>query len=65
MASHSLFFLHYFAKLRVNSYDSLPIEKNGILHNVIIFIKSVLNKDKIHYHYQIFLEKWLYQSAKR
>ena len=35
------------------------------LHNVIIFIKSVLSKDQIHYHYDIFLEKCSYQLAKK
>ena len=35
------------------------------LHNAIILIKSVLNKDKNHYYYKIFLEKCLYQSAKK
>ena len=35
-----------------------------ILHNVIIHIKSVLNKDKNHYYYEIFLEKCSYQLAK-
>ena len=39
-------FSHYFAKIRVDSYDSLPIEKRMALHNVIILVKSVLNKDK-------------------
>ena len=34
---------HYFAKIKV---DSLLIEKRLTLHNVIIHIKSVLNKDK-------------------
>ena len=42
-------FSHYFAKIKVDSYDSLPIEKRLPLHNVIILIKSVLNKDKNHY----------------
>ena len=50
-------FSHYFAKIKVNSYDSLPIEKTLTLHNVKILIKSVLNKDKILYYYKIFLEK--------
>ena len=36
---------HYFSKIKVDSYDSLPIEKILTLHNVIILIKSVLNKD--------------------
>ena len=33
-------------------------------NNVIILIKSVLNKDKNHYYYDIFLEKIFYQLAK-
>ena len=32
-------FSHYFAKIKVDSYDSLPIEKTLALHNVIILIK--------------------------
>ena len=31
-------------------YDSVPIEKILTLHNVIIHIKSVLNKNKNHYY---------------
>ena len=31
------------------------------LHNVIILIKSVLNKNENRYYYKIFLEKCLYQ----
>ena len=50
-------FSHYFAKIKVDSYDSLPIEKRLTLDNVIIHIKSVLNKDKNHYYYEIFLAK--------
>ena len=56
---------HYFTKIKVDSYDSLPIEKTLTLHNVIILIKSVLNKDKNHYYYKIFLEKCSYQLAKK
>ena len=40
---------HYFAKIKVDSYDSLPIEKRLTLHNAIMHIKSVLNKDKNDY----------------
>ena len=50
-------FSHYFTKIKVDSYDSLPIEKRLTVHNAIIHIKSVLNKDKNHYYYKIFLEK--------
>ena len=30
---------HYFMKIKVDSYDSLPIEKRLTLHNVTIHIK--------------------------
>ena len=56
---------HYFAKIKVESYDSLPIEKTLTSHIVIILIKSILNKDKNHYYYKIFLEKCLYQLGKK
>ena len=29
-------FSHYFTKIKIDSYDSLPIEKRLTLHNVII-----------------------------
>ena len=51
--------------MKVDSYDSLPIEKRLNLHNVIIHIKSVLNTDKNDYCYKIFLEKCSYQLAKK
>ena len=49
---------HYFAKIKVDSCDSsLPTEKTLALH-IIIYIKSVLHKDKNHHYcYKIFLEK--------
>ena len=40
-------FSYYFAKIKVGSYYSLPIEKRLTLHNVIILIKSVFKKVKI------------------
>ena len=73
-------FSHYFAKFKVDSYGSLPIEKTLtvivltlkvliyfvnmkyykkyyikiiLTLHVIIHIKSVLNKDKNHYYYQL------------
>ena len=39
--------------------------KTLTLHNVIIHIKSVLNKDKNYYYYNIFLEKCSNQLAKK
>ena len=46
-------FSHYYAKIKVDSYESLFIEKRFTLHNVIILIKSVLNKVKSHYYYKM------------
>ena len=54
-----------FLKTKVDPHDSLPIEKRLTLHSVIIFIKSVLNKDKSHYYYKLLLEKCFYQFAKK
>ena len=48
-----------YTKMKVDSYDSLPVEKILTLHNVIILIKSVLNKYQNQYYYNIFLEKCL------
>ena len=48
-----------YTKMKVDSYDSLPLEKIPTLHNVIILIKSVLNKYQNQYYYNIFLEKCL------
>ena len=64
-SSITYIFSHYFAKSKVVSYDSFPIEKRLTLHNVIILIKSVLNKDKNHCYYKIFLEKCSYQLARK
>ena len=57
-------FSHNFAKIKVDSHDSLPIEKILTLHNVIVLIKSVLNNDENHY-YKIYLEKCSCQLAKK
>ena len=48
---------HNHAKFKVDSCDSLPPEKTLAFDNVIIFIKSVFNKDENKYCYNIFLEK--------
>ena len=60
-----MFFTYYFAKIKVDSYDSLPTGKILTLDNVIIHIKLVLNKDKNYYCYKIYLEKLLYQLPKK
>ena len=41
----------------IDSYNSLPIKRKLTLHNVVVHIKSVLNKDQNHCYYNIFLEK--------
>ena len=46
-----------FARIRIDSYNSLPIEKILTFDNVAILIKSVVNENKNHYYYNIFLEK--------
>ena len=48
---------HYYARLKIDSYDTLPLEKKLTLHNVIIIIKPVYNEDLNHYYYNIFLQK--------
>ena len=50
-----------FGKIKIDSYNSLPIKKISTFHNAIILIKSVANKNKNKYYYNIFLEKDLYK----
>ena len=49
-------------RIRIELYNSLPIAKILTFHNIIIVIKSVLNKNKNEYYYIIFLEKVLYKD---
>ena len=51
---------HSFGRIRIDSYNSLPIEKILTFHNAIILIKSVVNKNKNEHYYNIFLEKGSY-----
>ena len=48
-------FSHNYAKIRIDLYGSLPLEKRFTSHNVIILIKSVFNKNQNHYNYDIFV----------
>ena len=57
-------FSDYYARIKVDSYDSLPLEKTLTLHKFIILIKSVFNKDKNNYYYNLFLEKDSYELPK-
>ena len=53
---------HNFARIRTDSYNSLPIEKAVTFHNVIILIKSVVNKNENNYYFNVFLEKDSYEG---
>ena len=50
-----------FARIRIDSHKSLPIEKILIFYNAIILIKSVVNELKINY-YTIFSENGLFKD---
>ena len=54
---------HNYAKIKVDLYDPLAVEKTLTVHNVIIHIKLVWNKDQNYYSYNIFLEKCPYQLS--
>ena len=54
--------IHNFGKIRIDSYNSLRIKKILTFHNVIILNKSVVNKNKNKYYYNIFLEKGSYKN---
>ena len=43
--------------MRIDSYNSLPIGKTLSFHNVIIVIKSVVNKNKNNYYNNMFLKE--------
>ena len=58
-------FSHNYAKIKVDSFDFLPLEERLNLHNVIIFIKSVFNKSQNPYYYNNFLEECLYHSDRK
>ena len=49
-----------YAKIKIDSYDSLPLKKTLAFYNVIILNKSVFSKDKNNYYNNIFLGKVSY-----
>ena len=53
---------YYLARIRIDLYNSLPIEKKLTFHNVIILIKLLVNKNKNEYYCNIFLEKGSYKD---
>ena len=54
-----------YAKIKVDSYNCLPLEKAMTFHHVIIHIKLVFNKDENNYRYNMFLEKASYKLPKK
>ena len=44
---------HNFREIRIDSNNSLPIEKIFTFNDVIILIKSVVDKDKNYYYYDL------------
>ena len=53
---------HNFRKIRIDLYNFVPTEKLLTCHNITILVKSVVNKSKNNYYYNIFLEKGLYKD---
>ena len=53
---------HNYAKIKLDSYDSLPLEKTITFHDVIILIKSVFNNN---YYYNLFLERASHELPKK
>ena len=51
-----------FGRITIDSFNSLPVEKILAFYDLIILIKSVANKSKIEYYYNIFLEKGSYKD---
>ena len=56
-------FPHIYARIKIDPYDYLPLEKTITLHNIVILNKSVFNKNQHHYYYNIFLEKCSFQLS--
>ena len=54
-------FSHNYKKVKIDSYDSLPLEKTLTLHNHIKVIESVLNEDQNHHCYNISIERCSYE----
>ena len=48
---------HNYARVKIDSYDSLPLEKTLNLRNIIMLIRSVFDADQNRDYYNIFSEK--------
>ena len=50
--------IRYIISKKSDSNNYLPIERTLTFYDVAILIISVVNKNKNHHYYNIFLEKW-------
>ena len=50
-------YVNNYAKIKVDSCNSFSLERKMTFHDAVVLIKSVFNKDKNNYHYNIFSEK--------
>ena len=53
-----------YAAIKVDTYDSFPLEKTMTLRNVITLVRLVWNKNKSNYYHNIYLEKASYELIK-
>lgn len=52
---------HKYIRIKINLDHDLALEKPLNIHNSVILIKSVFNKNYSHYFYQEVVEKKLYE----
>ena len=52
---------HTYAKIKVDSFEVLPLKTKMTFHNVIMLINLEFDQDKKNYYYNIFLEKASYE----
>ena len=55
-----MFFAHSYAKIKVDSYEFLSLEKALTIHNIMIPLKSIFSKYKYNDSYNKFLEKYIH-----
>ena len=53
---------HNFRRIRIDSYNSLSIEKKLTFLKVIVLIKSIVNENTNEYHYNALFKKGLYKD---
>ena len=59
-----MFFSRNHAKIKVDLFNFLPLEKALTIHNVIKLFKSIFDKNHNHYYYTLFLVECSYQLSK-